>query len=256
MTTDGGDFDALRELHEMVMRHCNTYGAYQDEVTATLPFSVLLQLTEAVERVYRDREAVAAQVAALTAERDAADELRQQQHHAKSIVMDSQQREIVGLREQVETLTAERDGLLTDLIHFAQTNHQAHHGDHSGTWLSCDRGSCPGLRRAVSRAHSASTPPAGAQGHQHDWRPAGFTRHPTSGGWMPTDQCRVCGAERYPYSPEVKAGAQEIAPEASEPMEQCEWCGRQYPRSEMNTMPWPDDEHTRRICDRCVDEPN
>ncbi|MGN6566223.1 MAG: hypothetical protein ACTHMU_26510 [Thermomicrobiales bacterium] len=116
-----------------------------------------------------------------------------------------------GLAAQVAALTAARDGLLTDLIHFAQTNHQAHHGDHSGTWLSCDRGSCPGLRRAVSRARGATTPPAGAQ---------------------------------------------EIAPEASEPMEQCEWCGRQYPRSEMNTMPWPDDEHTRRICDRCVDEPN
>ena len=115
------------------------------------------------------------------------------------------------LAAQVAALTAERDGLLTDLIHFAQTNHQAHHGDHSGTWLSCDRGSCPGLRRAVSRARGDTTPPAGAQ---------------------------------------------EIAPEASEPMEQCEWCGRQYPRSEMNTMPWPDDEHTRRICDRCVDEPN
>jgi hypothetical protein len=57
--------------------------------------------------------------------------------------------------------------------------------------------------------NSATTPPAGAQEHEHDWKPAGFTRHPTSGGWMPTDQCRVCGAERYPYNPEVKAGAQE-----------------------------------------------
>lgn len=68
------------------------------------------------------------------------------------------------LLAQVAALTAERDGLLTDLIHFAQTNHQAHHAGHSGTWLSCDRGSCPGLRRAVSRARGATTPPAGAQG--------------------------------------------------------------------------------------------
>ena len=75
-----------------------------------------------------------------------------------------------GLAAQVAALTAERDGLLTDLIHCAQTNHQAHHGDHSGTWLSCDRGSCPGLRRAVSRARGDTTPPAGAQeGHDnHD----------------------------------------------------------------------------------------
>lgn len=151
-----------------------------------------------------ERDELTDRVAALTAERDAADELRQQQHRAKSIVMDSQQREIVGLREQVETLTAERDGLLTDLIHFAQTNHQAHHGDHSGTWLSCDRGSCPGLRRAVSRARGDTTPPAGAQEHEHDWQPAGFTPHPASGGLMPTDQCRVCGAVRYPYSPDVQ----------------------------------------------------
>jgi hypothetical protein len=52
------------------------------------------------------------------------------------------------------------------------------------------------------------------------------------------------------------AGAQEIAPEESEPMEQCEWCGRQCPHHEMNDVPWPDDEHTRRICDRCVDDSN
>lgn len=47
------------------------------------------------------------------------------------------------------------------------------------------------------------------------------------------------------------AGAQEAAPET---MEQCEWCGQQYPSREMNDLPWPDDEHTRRICDRCIDD--
>lgn len=79
----------------------------------------------------------------------------QQRFHALEILTDGV--------EELLLLRQTRDGLLADLIHFAQTNHQAHHGDHSGTWLSCDRGSCPGLRRAVSRAQSATTPPAGAQ---------------------------------------------------------------------------------------------
>ncbi|MGN6698497.1 MAG: helix-turn-helix domain-containing protein, partial [Thermomicrobiales bacterium] len=119
---------------------------------------------------YPTRAQLVTQVAALTAERDAADELRQQQHRAKSIVMDSQQREIVGLREQVETLTAERERVMAafrdftgDVAHFAQTVHQAHHADHDGTWLSCPRGVCPGLWRAFQRADAATTPPAGAQ---------------------------------------------------------------------------------------------
>ena len=38
--------------------------------------------------------------------------------------------------------------------------------------------------------------------HTHDWKPAGFTPHPKSGGMMPTDRC-ACGAVRYPYSPDV-----------------------------------------------------
>lgn len=38
--------------------------------------------------------------------------------------------------------------------------------------------------------------------HTHEWHPIGFTPHPSSGGLMPTDGC-MCGARRYPYSPEV-----------------------------------------------------
>jgi hypothetical protein len=38
--------------------------------------------------------------------------------------------------------------------------------------------------------------------HAHEWKPAGFTPHPRSGGLMPTDRC-TCGAVRYPYSPDV-----------------------------------------------------
>lgn len=60
-----------------------------------------------------------------------------------------------------------RQGLWQDAAHFAQTNHQAHHAAHSGAWLTCDRGTCPGLRRALARgsddAVDAATP-AGAAG--------------------------------------------------------------------------------------------
>ncbi|MGN6561737.1 MAG: hypothetical protein ACTHMU_03675 [Thermomicrobiales bacterium] len=59
----GQEFDALRELQEMVARHGNTYGAYQDEVPATLPFAVLLQLTEAVEQLTRARDLLAGSLA-------------------------------------------------------------------------------------------------------------------------------------------------------------------------------------------------
>lgn len=44
---------------------------------------------------------------------------------------------------------------------------------------------------------------------------------------------------------------------APEPEEDCEWCGRSYPKSEMNSIPWGGDEkRIKRICDRCCDEGN
>ena len=74
------------------------------------------------------------------------------------------------LAAQVAALTAERERVMAafrdftgDVAHFAQTVHQAHHADHDGTWLSCPRGVCPGLWRAFQRADAATTPPAGAQ---------------------------------------------------------------------------------------------
>lgn len=44
-----------------------------------------------------------------------------------------------------------RHGLWHDLADFAKTVHETHHAAHSGTWLSCDRGTCPGLQRALVR---------------------------------------------------------------------------------------------------------
>lgn len=60
-----------------------------------------------------------------------------------------------------------RDALVAcigDLRDFAQTNHQAHHDSHSGTWLTCDRGVCPGVKRALSRAQEAARQHQGGQG--------------------------------------------------------------------------------------------
>lgn len=53
--------------------------------------------------------------------------------------------------KECERLRAALDSLLADTMHFAQMHHQAHHGDHSGTWLTCDRGLCPGVKRSISR---------------------------------------------------------------------------------------------------------
>lgn len=42
-----------------------------------------------------------------------------------------------------------------------------------------------------------------------------------------------------------------------EPEENCEWCGKRYPKSEMNSIAWGGDPNRiKRICDRCCDEGN
>lgn len=62
------------------------------------------------------------------------------------------------LLERERRLAAALDALILDTMHFAQLHHQAHHGEHSGTWLSCDRGLCPGVVRSISRAREAMQP--------------------------------------------------------------------------------------------------
>lgn len=221
MTTDGGA--QAGEAVPTGQRIEAFRAAYNDGVylrAAVRPARVhgaLGLLLAACDERTRERDALAAQVAALTAERDAADELRQQLHRAKSIVMDSQQREVVALREQVEALTAAASEARNEMIRLGTEAHK------DALVLTFDRQEAVAYLRTL---------------HQRLY-----------------PHVRALGDALYAATT-PPAGAQEIAPEASEPMEQCEWCGRQYPRSEMNTMPWPDDEHTRRICDRCVDEPN
>lgn len=49
----------------------------------------------------------------------------------------------------------------------------------------------------------------------------------------------------------------ELEHKEPEPEEACEWCGRKYPKSEMNSIAWGGDEtRIKRICDRCCDEGN
>lgn len=49
-------------------------------------------------------------------------------------------------------LLAEVANLSADLRHFGQTTHQAHHVGEPGTFETCNRGVCPGVRRALARA--------------------------------------------------------------------------------------------------------
>lgn len=63
------------------------------------------------------------------------------------------------LAATVPELVARLDGLIADTMHFATLYHEQHHAGHSGTWLSCDRGACPGLKRAISRARGQEVTP-------------------------------------------------------------------------------------------------
>lgn len=63
------------------------------------------------------------------------------------------------LAATVPELVARLDGLIADTMHFAQIYHATRHESHSGTWLSCDRGICPSLVRAISRARGQEVTP-------------------------------------------------------------------------------------------------
>lgn len=66
--------------------------------------------------------------------------------------IDSLLAEVAALEAREERLRMGIVNAVSDLIHFAQTVHQAHHSDRDGTWLTCDRGVCAGVKRALARA--------------------------------------------------------------------------------------------------------
>lgn len=70
------------------------------------------------------------------------------------------------------------------------------------------------------------------------------------------ETCELRAQSNARQAREYRAALSNIAPpKEPEAEERCEWCGKPYPKSEMNSIEWGGDPNRiKRICDRCCDE--